>query len=80
MGILVIVTVTILKSFWIVIRHRSNSNSELFFLLSVLYPFNIFVCLYLLVLLALFECFFLLFRANKFSLNSTHFSYPFSDI
>jgi len=60
MGILVIVVMTILNSFWIIICHRANSNSELFpvvylalfqqmsicILLFFLHPFNVFFWVY----------------------------------
>ncbi len=54
MGILMITTTTIPKSFQIIICHRSNVISKSFFsflfpiciLLFVLHPFNVFVYLY----------------------------------
>jgi hypothetical protein len=64
-GFLLNINMTILKSFWIIIHHRSNSISALFFffcmfvcLLSILHPFNAFVCLYLVVVcITLLQCF-----------------------
>ncbi len=63
MGILVIITTIIPKSFWIIICHRSNFISKSFkkkcLLLSYcLYCFNVFVCLYLFVYLTPFQCVF----------------------
>ncbi len=48
MGILVIITTTIPKSFWIMIRHRSN---------SILVSFFSFVYLYFVICFAPFQCF-----------------------
>jgi len=56
----VIVTVTIPVSFWVIIHHISNSNSELF-LLSILHLYNVFGCLYLVAFFTPFQGFFFLF-------------------
>jgi hypothetical protein len=58
--ILVTIITTIQKSLWIIICHRSNSNSKSFFIVCFA-PFQCFVCLYLVVfLLHLFNVFLLL--------------------
>jgi hypothetical protein len=44
-----------LQQFQIIISHKSSQNR---FLLFVLYPFNVFLCLYFVVFLTPFQCFF----------------------
>jgi hypothetical protein len=55
--ILVIVITTIQKSLWIIIRHRSNSNSKSSFVVCFA-PLQYFVCLYLVGFLTPFQCVF----------------------
>ncbi len=79
MGILVIVIVTISKSFQIIICHRSNSILKLF-LVVYLCPFNVFVYLYIVILLTPFQCFFsfiyLYIVVNFFSKSNLAFFLP----
>jgi len=57
MGILVIVTITIIESFRIIIHHKSNSF-KIYFLKSILHPFNGFIYLYFYIIFTSFQCFF----------------------
>jgi hypothetical protein len=86
MNSLVIIIATILKSFWIIICHRSNSILKLYIfwyvciLLFVLHTFNVFVCLYFVVWFTSFQCYFYfvyLYLVVNFS-NESNFHWHFA--
>ncbi len=63
MGILVIITMTISKSFQIIFHHKLDSISEICFW-SVLHPFNVLIYLYLVAMFFLFFLVYLYFIMN----------------